>query len=360
MILAENRVQPDFDSLIDVLHRRRKPDRVYQAELFMDTVAKDGLRERFSIAPCGDENRARAAVRDDAALYEFLGYELVRVHAPAAEFDMDVHSSLDTDTGDFKRSTQGYIIHEHGGPVQNEQDLKAYPWPEVSKIDTAPFDWAEEHLPEGMRGYDLTMQVFEAVSWLLGYETLFISMIERPEFVDQVLERVGNFFLDYTRFLCRYDSIGVIWGTDDMGYKTGTMVSPDWLREKILPWHTEAARIAHDAGKQYFLHSCGHTEAIMPDIISEVGIDAKHSFEDDVIPVTDFYDRYSNQIGVIGGMDLDFLCRASEDEVRRRTRELLDHCHADGGYVLGTGNSVTDYVPLDNFIAMLEEGRRYR
>ena len=30
-----------------------------------------------------------------------------------------------------------------------------------------------------------------------------------------------------------------------------------------------------------------------------------------------------------------------------------------GGYCLGTGNSVANYIPLDNYLAMLDEGRRY-
>ena len=30
-----------------------------------------------------------------------------------------------------------------------------------------------------------------------------------------------------------------------------------------------------------------------------------------------------------------------------------------GGYCLGTGNSVANYIPLANYLAMLDEGRRY-
>ena len=30
-----------------------------------------------------------------------------------------------------------------------------------------------------------------------------------------------------------------------------------------------------------------------------------------------------------------------------------------GGYCLGTGNSVCNYVPVDSFLVMLDEGRRF-
>jgi uroporphyrinogen decarboxylase len=30
-----------------------------------------------------------------------------------------------------------------------------------------------------------------------------------------------------------------------------------------------------------------------------------------------------------------------------------------GGYCLGTGNSVANYIPLENYLAMVDEGRLY-
>jgi uroporphyrinogen decarboxylase len=55
-----------------------------------------------------------------------------------------------------------------------------------------------------------------------------------------------------------------------------------------------------------------------------------------------------------------FLCRADVRAVRRRVRETLRACMPGGGYVLGTGNSVANYIPVPNYLAMLDEGRRYR
>jgi hypothetical protein len=37
----------------------------------------------------------------------------------------------------------------------------------------------------------------------------------------------------------------------------------------------------------------------------------------------------------------------------------LDVCQPDGGYCLSTGNTVANYIPLDNYLAMLDEGRLY-
>jgi|GEM_PF-6716568 len=41
----------------------------------------------------------------------------------------------------------------------------------------------------------------------------------------------------------------------------------------------------HRHGKPFILHCCGQVDAIMEDLIETVGIDAKHSFQDNIEPV---------------------------------------------------------------------------
>ena len=55
---------------------------------------------------------------------------------------------------------------------------------------------------------------------------------------------------------------------------------------------------------------------------------------------------------------MDKLCRMSVADVRRHARFLLEKCAPGGGWALGTGNSVANYVPVESFLAMLDEGLR--
>jgi uroporphyrinogen decarboxylase len=98
----------------------------------------------------------------------------------------------------------------------------------------------------------------------------------------------------------------------------------------------------------------------MEDLIEDVGIDALHSYEDTIWTVVEAKEQYGDRIAVLGGIDVDFLCRATKDQVRQRTRDTLARCLPGGGYCLGTGNSVANYIPLDNYLAMLDEGQRFR
>ena len=140
-----------------------------------------------------------------------------------------------------------------------------------------------------------------------------------------------------------------------MGFRTGTLLSPEALRRYVLPWHARQAAVAHEHGQQYFLHSCGNLAAIMDDLIDWVGIDAKHSFEDAIMPVEEFHRRYHDRVASLGGVDVDVLARGSEADVRRRTREVIDACAPLGRFAVGSGNSIPSYVPLANYLAMLDE-----
>jgi uroporphyrinogen decarboxylase len=113
--------------------------------------------------------------------------------------------------------------------------------------------------------------------------------------------------------------------------------------------------MTHARGLPYFLHSCGNLSTIMEDLITDIKIDGKHSYEDAIMPVQDFQQRYGSRIAVLGGIDLNILAAASPEAVRRHTRSLMETCGARGRYAIGSGNSIPSYVPVQNYLAMVDE-----
>jgi uroporphyrinogen decarboxylase len=97
----------------------------------------------------------------------------------------------------------------------------------------------------------------------------------------------------------------------------------------------------------------------MDDVIDYCGYDVKHAFEDSHTPMPLAKKLWGDRIALCGGIDMDTLARRSEAEVRRYVRGQLEAC-AGKGYALGAGNSVANYIPLENYLAMLDEGRKFR
>ena len=202
--------------------------------------------------------------------------------------------------------------------------------------------------------------VFENATWLMGLECFSYALHDQPDLVEAICQRVGELTTAVAEHLVTIDNVGMVFLGDDMGFYSGTLVSPDVLRRYVLPHHKKMAEAAHRAGKLFLFHSCGNMYKLMDDLIDDVGIDAKHSFEDKILPVEEAYRRWGDRIAVLGGVDMDLLGRGTEEQVRARTREILEVCGAKGtGYCLGTGNTAANYIPVQNYLAMLDEGRRW-
>lgn len=134
--------------------------------------------------------------------------------------------------------------------------------------------------------------------------------------------------------------------------------SPTRKLSIVFPWQKKLVDLIHSYDLPMILHSCGNLETIMDDLIDDVGIDAKQSFEDKIMPVAEVKKKYGHRVAILGGIDVHALCTLSEEDLRQYVANTLDACAPGGGYALGTGNTVANYIPLSNYLAMLDEGRR--
>jgi uroporphyrinogen decarboxylase len=360
-LLEGTKVVPDVDELIAVILREKQPKRVHHIELFLDVEIKEVICERFDLAKGLNQSDPHYHMKREIRLQEFLGYDVFRFEflPHAVHFDMPFVDAADTTSISGQHRGIREWTEEHQGPIQSWKDFENYKWPDVADIDLSDLEWFEKNLPENMGVYDLTAHILEMISFLFGFETMSYRMADEPGLVDAVAEKIGCFYRDFTKLMCDFDCVPLVWGSDDMGFKTATLTSPEFLRKNVLPWHKACAEVAHDHGRPYLIHNCGNIEAIMEDFIVDVGIDGKQSFEDAIMPVTEAYKKYGDRISILGGIDVDLLCRAQEAAIRKRVRDTLDVCMQGKGYCLGTGNTVANYMPVDNYLVMLDEGRRF-
>jgi uroporphyrinogen decarboxylase len=357
MTLAQlplRRPRPDGRLFIDLLMGRRKGTTPLVEYLVDETIMKPVVTELLG-RPWIDSGTSREAMTawldNFIAFWHRLGYDVVRFEAglPFAESKL---SAADPTAAAGRRDW----ADEHRGTVRTWEDFEGYPWPRVEDMDFSPFEYIAGRLPEGM-GFVTCHAggVFEHLSWIMSYEGLCLSLIENPALVQAVADRIGGLMLGFYEHLVGLPNLVALFPGDDMGFKTGLLISPADLRRYILPWHKRFAALAHGRGLPYFLHSCGNLASIMEDLIEAVGIDGKHSFEDAVIPAEAFQETYGSRIAVLGGLDVNILSNGSEEDVRRRTRRLVETCGSRGRFAVGSGNSIPSYVPAANYLAMVDE-----
>jgi len=353
-------ITPDWQGLLGCIRRRGTPERVFHIELFLDPEVEAAIWDQYNLGDGIDGHDPFYDLRRKVALQRFLGYDYVYVSCED-EVPMPLMQTTVQDSAALERTGGRTFMDEQRGPITNWQAFESYPWPDPEVASMAAFEWYEENLPQDMCviAFGGFSHLFEYLSWLMGYETLCYSLYDRRDLVAAISERLIDISRRVLDRILGFERVKLIWGSDDMGFRTATLISPQDLREFILPGHKLLAEMSHAAGRPYLLHSCGNLARIMDDLIDDVGIDALHSFEDTITTVTEAKKAFGDRIALLGGVDVDFLCRADEMQVRQRVRQTLDVCMPGGGYCLGSGNSIANYVPLGNYLAMLDEGRRY-
>ncbi|MBN1418655.1 MAG: uroporphyrinogen-III decarboxylase-like protein [Planctomycetes bacterium] len=356
--LAKHPIRPDWPALRANLERRGAPERVHFIELLVDDEVKAELVRRFDLGPF--EHSVEGWFRREIALLPILGQEILRPRTKMIfEFPRPLRGARDSTSAAGQSRGERKWTDEHTGPIAGWPEFEAYPWPDPEASHAPALEWLSRELPDGFVIAGSCHQIFEQTSWLMGLENLCYKLEDDPDLVAAVFERVGAIHYEVAKIFCACPRVELLFGGDDMGFRGGTLIPPDLLRAHALPWHKKISDLAHATGRLNILHSCGNVEAIMPDLIDVVGIDGKHSFEDVIEPVTVAKHRWGDRIAVLGGIDVDFLARAGEAAVRRRVRETLDECLPGGGYCLGSGNSIANYIPVENYLAMIDEGRRY-
>ncbi len=350
-------IQPDFKRLLKVFRREGIPDRVPFIELFADpeiVAAVLGEEPVDQMAMLRDPVAREVALRQRIRFCQKVGFDFVWVctHPP---FFSTLAWLVAEDTAELSRPGRIWV-NEDSGTIRSMADFEAFPWPSPEMVDYSELDFISQNLPEGMKIIAETSGILEYVMWLMGYASFAVALYDNPELVQGLFERVGSIMTSIYETMCDYPTVGAAFIGDDMGHRGGTMIHPDHLRQYVFPRQRRFAEIAHAHGMPFLLHACGDLRVVMDDLIEDVGIDGKHSFEDTYLSVQEGKRLYGDRISILGGVDMDFLVRSSEDDVRAYTRRVLEACMPGGGYALGTGNSVANYVPVRNYLAMLDEG----
>ncbi|MDP2948949.1 MAG: uroporphyrinogen decarboxylase family protein [Chloroflexota bacterium] len=365
--------QPNFENLRRTVLRQGPPGPVPFVELFADPgMVEAVLGEKFGadlhryieeplVDVSADELRGllKAVEMYIRFCYE-MGYDYVFM-VTGLHFRRSQMAVADTAAVPNWAGGLRYWQDESSGPIQSWEDFEAYPWPRAEEVSYAAFEYLNAVLPDGMKISVFQFGgVFENATWLMGLQPFSYALRDQPELVEAICQRVGELTTAVAAHVVTIDNVGMLFLGDDLGFYSGTLVSPDVLRRYIVPHYKKMAEVAHRAGKLFLFHSCGNVYKLMDDFIDDVGIDAKHSFEDKILPVEEAYRRWGDRIAILGGLDMDLLGRGTEEQVRARTRQILEACGARGtGYGLGTGNTAANYVPVQNYLAMLDEGRRW-
>ena len=334
-------LHPDFQGFADMLDGNGRPDHVYFAELVYDREIVEniyaqttgepfpfleaeevqrenlsGFRQGQTIKLLTDE-RERTYYRQLINFYTKMGYDYFPDFRPLRYFRgmimprvrVTEDTALLPRKGGYREISQKAgereWVEESQGVITSWQEFEQFPWDRLVLDLEQHRRFLQETTPAGMKIMAIGSLFEQVLERFLGFEGLFYLLYDDPKLVKAVTDRWAKILNRFYEEVIEWEIVGGIFHADDFGHRSGSLVSPEILKELIFPHLTRYAKLAHDRKKLFWLHSCGNPSELMEDLIEKVKIDAFHSFQDPIMPVAEFKKIYQDRIATLGGVDMD-------------------------------------------------------
>ncbi|MDD3122618.1 MAG: uroporphyrinogen decarboxylase family protein [Candidatus Izemoplasmatales bacterium] len=338
MMLRPKNWIPNFHNMELILQKKAAPRPV-----FFDFIIGDE-KEKMLVGELYRHDTELERVVTTIRAFDSAGFDHAPIIVRGLSFERngEVHEGVST-----KSLNSGSVISDWDSYHQ-------YKWPEITDCDFSIIDHASEYLPKNVKFIPFSLDgILENTIGIVGFENLCYMVYDDSDLAEAIFQKVGERIEAYFTECLKKPSVGAILCNDDWGFNTQTMLPPDMLRKYVFPWYKKIVKKAHECGKYAILHSCGYFGDIIEDIIEDMKFDGRHSYEDNIVPVEKAYQSLNPRIAILGGIDVDFLARATIPKIIERTKNVLTMTKKSGGYALGSGNSIPDYIPNDHYKAFL-------
>jgi uroporphyrinogen decarboxylase len=344
-------ISNSFERFLTAVHRQ-EPDRVPFGELGIDPEVKQAFMGHPVLTP-----------KNEVEFFTTAGYDYVLVdtdlYATPQIQDIIIKPHSDTANAYDQRRPDRNWVDSKAQAIQTWADVEKFPWPTAEQVDFAIYSQIIPLLPSGMKLLVTSGHIYTMAMQLMGFESFCLKLIEDPPLVKNIIDRLATESMRLFEKILSIDEVGAICLQDDIAYTSGLMISPRSLRKIFFPWLTRAAEICHSAGRPLLYHTDGKVDEVLPDIIA-AGVDALHPIEPKCMNIEEVKRTYGHQIALIGNVDLGYvLTRGTPQEVRQAVKTLIQNLGPGGGYLMSSANSVTNYVPLANYRALLEATFEY-
>ena len=323
-----------------------------------------------------DKVREHYDLPDNEALIEFTGNHIVKVGSDfnvnpwADKIQMElvpsggpVISALD-EAGGLHTDEFGCVWERRQGmphpvayPLADDYSLlDTYRMPDpyhAGRFDAAR-KLADRHRGKRFLFGKLGMAMFERAWAIRGMQELLVDLAVRPEWVEELLDRVLNEW--NLPIIDQQIALGIdgFYFADDWGSKTSLLFSPTMWRRFIKPRMAICYQRVKEHGLVVGQHSDGNILHIMPDLV-EIGLDVFNPLEPMAYDIYAVKDRYGDRLTFYGGVDVErTLPHGTPREVRAEVRERAERLGRGGGYILQSSHTILDDVPLANIVAYIE------
>jgi uroporphyrinogen-III decarboxylase len=189
----------------------------------------------------------------------------------------------------------------------------------------------------------------------MGLTAFSYALYDNLKLVETIIDR----FIDWNCAVAeKFQTLGVDCFAvyDDMAFNSGPFFSPQIFREVFLP---RLKRLADTIKIPWAYHSDGNLMPVIDDLLS-LGMNCLNPIDPMSMNIKEVKEKYGNRICLWGNIDLSYtLTRGTPGEVDAEVRQLIKDAGFNGGLIVASANSITEYCKLENVWAMAEAVKKY-
>lgn len=205
----------------------------------------------------------------------------------------------------------------------------------------------------------ISFTMYERGWTLCGVEDMLIFLIEEPELVVRLFEKITEYDMELLKIILEYDIDGICLG-DDWGQQKGLIMGPELWRQFVKPCIKKLYDFIKERGKFVIQHSCGDVEEIFEDLI-EIGLDVYQTLQPEIYSLEEVKKKYGDRLAFWGGISTQKLLPFSAPaEVRQTIIRTAGVMGKGGGYILAPTHAVPGDVPEANIEIMAEVFKRQK
>jgi uroporphyrinogen decarboxylase len=338
------RPKPDYASFKKTLFCK-EADRVPLGDTSIDLSIKERLIGRKISTP-----------QDEVEFWEKAGFDFVPVNVDLSDMNPDKKIPKEGIRKDKEGTLRegGQWASESQGIITTMAEFEKHNFPKVQDVDYSKFDEVGRILPDGMGILGTTGHIFTDVWRLMGFEAFAFALIENEELIASLFEKVGSIVYETTRNILDIESVGAIKFADDLAYTEGLIVSPEVYRRYFFPWLKKIVQLCSEKDIAFLYHSDGDLWEVINDLL-DCGINALNPIEPKAMDIVEVKKKIGDRVCIVGNIDLGYtLTRGTPEEVAEEVRARIKEIGPGGGYSVSSSNSVPNYVPFENFEAMVK------
>ncbi|MCI0493434.1 nucleoside 2-deoxyribosyltransferase [candidate division KSB1 bacterium] len=339
--------QPDFNRVRTALFGGQ-PDRVPLLELAIaEKIMENFLGKRIT------------GIADRIEFFQKAGYDYIKV-SPRLEMNP---GKIRPKEGERVSASNENINerswHASGqGIITSLADFEKFRFPKPEEVDYSDYENVQKLLPDNMKIIGQYGDIFTWTWDFMGFETFSFALIDNPELVERLFHKIGSIVLNLFETIVTFDNIGAIFYSDDIAINTGLFVSPQVYRDYLFPWMKKIGDVCKQHDIPFIFHTDGNIWDVLDDL-KACGVNALQPIEPLAMDIVELKMKRGQDFCLVGNVDVDLLARGSKQQIEDEVKRLLKNVAPHGGYCLGSGNTVPEYVPFENYMAMIETAHRF-